>query len=206
MGNRKSTTSSEGLHLYYYDRTYQLEDVIYPDLRTSHYEYDLMGNRVYTDDKGEHIDYSLSQSTNMPGKLLDRYYSISKTSENIDIEGTVRGDEPAVSVNGVDATIAGQSFLAEDVTLNEGTNLIIAEGTDLSGTLSDTIGLTLATSGEKFFTYDENNSMTSVVLQEEELAHYSYDYENRLTNVIAKAKQSINTTTSAAALRKISME
>jgi YD repeat-containing protein len=116
-GNRKSVNSNEGSLYYTYDRTYQLKDVIHPDLRTSHYEYDSMGNRIYADDKGEHTDYTLSPSLSGEGEFLDRYASISQTSKNIDVEGTVTGDEPSVTVSGVEAIISGGAFLAEDVML-----------------------------------------------------------------------------------------
>ena len=173
-GNRLSMASNEGLHNYYYDKTYQLIDVTYPDLMLGHYQYDVMGNRVYADDKGVYTDYPLKPNG------LNQYDIASKTSHNIDVEGTVAAiDTPTVTVNGIDAIVSGTSFLAEDVTLQSGNNTLLANAIDQWGTGTDSIAVYLNTSSQKRFYYDNNGSLTQVSFMSEQTT-YAYDYENRL--------------------------
>ncbi len=104
VGNRKTIVSKEGLHQYFYDNTYQLVDVTYPDQRTGHYGYDVMGNRVYVDDRGEALDYTLKTNG------LNQYDAVSKSKHNIDVKGTVTGTNPVVKVNNISAKISGTSY------------------------------------------------------------------------------------------------
>ncbi|MDD5680360.1 MAG: hypothetical protein PHI59_03870, partial [Candidatus Omnitrophica bacterium] len=176
VGNRETMTTTEGSYQYAYDKTYQLKDVTYPDMRTARYQYDNMGNRQYVDERGEHWDYTLKTNG------LNQYDTLRKTRHNIDVDGTIRGNNPAVTVNNVDGTVSGEGFIAEDVTLNTGSNTVLARATDPSGTLSDSADINLDTRNVKTFTYDSNGSITTVTFMDKTVT-YGYDYENRLISV-----------------------
>ncbi len=169
-------TSKEGLHRYYYDDTYQLVDVTYPDQRTGHYEYDVMGNRIYVDEKGEALDYTLKPNG------LNQYDAVSKSKQNIDVKGTVTGTSPTVKVNGVTGKINGTSYLAEDVTLNSGANTLTATATNAGGSTQASVSVTLDTVADKLFTYDSNDSLTRSTFGTKQ-ANYTYDYENRVVSI-----------------------
>ncbi len=176
VGNRLTTTSKEGLCQYFYDDTYQLIDVTYPDQRTGHYEYDVMGNRVYVDDRGEALDYTLKTNG------LNQYDAVSKTKHNIDVKGTVTGTSPTVKVNNVPAKISGTSYTAEDITLSSGANTLTATATNTGGTGTATSNVTLDTAADKLFTYDSNGSLTRSTFGTKQ-ANYTYDYENRVSSI-----------------------
>ncbi len=176
-GNRLTMTSKEGLHKYYYDDTYQLIDVTYPDQRTGHYEYDVMGNRIYVDEKGEALDYTLKPNG------LNQYDAVSKSKQNIDVKGTITGTSPTVKVNNVPAKISGTSYTAEDITLSSGGNILTATATNAGGTGTATSSVTLDTVADKLFTYDGNGSLTRSTFGAKQV-DYTYDYENRVSRIV----------------------
>ncbi len=170
-------TSKEGLHRYYYDDTYQLVDVTYPDQRTGHYEYDVMGNRIYVDEKGESLDYTLKPNG------LNQYDAISKSKQNIDVKGQVTGTSPIVKVNNIPAKISGTSYTAEDVTLSSGANTLTATATNSGGSAQANVSVTLDTVADKLFTYDNNGSLTRSTFGTKQV-NYTYDYENRVSRIV----------------------
>ena len=73
------------------------------------------------------------------------------TGDRITVTGTVintTGNETGITVNGIPATVYGTRFIAENVSLTEGTNTITVTATDSAGsTASTSVSLTAATTG-----------------------------------------------------------
>ncbi len=67
----------------------------------------------------------------------------------------------------------------------------MASATDASGTLSDSINLTLDTSAAKTFTYDNNGSLTGVSWRTN-ITTYAYDYDNRIKSVVQTGAPNVN--------------
>ena len=87
-----------------------------------------------------------------------------------------------MTVNGVEASLSGQTFSAE-VPLRGGENLITAQARDLAGNIArHSIRTTLLSEPPTLYEYDPNGCLVRKKKGSEDWS-YSYDYENRLISV-----------------------
>jgi len=100
----------------------------------------------------------------------------------------------SVTVNGVAATVDGNSFTAEGVVLHQGENTITSVAKDMAGntsTHSITVTYDPDITASYSYTYDNNGNLSAMTKHvdgspppPDETTQYEYDYENRMTKVI----------------------
>lgn len=178
--NRTSMTILEGTYNYSYDVLYQLTDVTYPDGKAISYTYDALGNRLIQNNDG----VTIGSTYNNLNQLTQLLYNSGNLGNSITVRGRVVDENIAsVIVNGVNAVINNNLFVAGNVPLEEGENTVTAVATDLAdNTAEDTISVTLEPVVNITYGYDDNGNMTSKTI-DGEITTYEYDYDDRLIQI-----------------------
>lgn len=138
------------------------------------YSYDAAGNRVSLNDNGSIANYtynSLNQLVQSSGSKL------------IQVKGNVSDITPVtVKVNGIPAVVSAGQFIADNILLNPGLNMITSDAQDAAGnTNSNQISVTYTpTTSNTNFTYDRNGNLIQRTVGSN-VENFQYDSENRLS-------------------------
>ena len=199
VGNRRIMIDGTGTTTYGYDALYRLTGVTYPDEKTEAYEYDRVGNRTIKKVNGVPTE---QYGYNEANQLKTRQTSGSGApTKEITVTGTVSDPSyppysgiGSVTVNGVAATVDGNSFTAEGVVLHQGANTISSVAKDVAGnasTQSITVTYDPDITSKYDYVYDNNGNLATMTKHvdgspppPDETTQYEYDYENRMTKVI----------------------
>ena len=80
------------------------------------------------------------------------------------VSGTVNGNNATVTVNGVSANVANRGFMAENVSLSPGANMVTAIGTDTAGNQAQaSITVTLDTTAQAKINIVSGNNQTGAI-------------------------------------------
>lgn len=177
-GRRTKVDLINGAVSYDYDKLNQLiqeSGTVGGKVFTANYSYDPVGNRKTALEDG----LSTSYSYNNLNQLTKTQAAGSKL---IQVKGNVQDVNPvSVVVNGMNAQVANNQFVVDNLPLASGLNTIKAIATDSAGNSnSHQISVTYNSSASSTtYTYDKNGNLTQRQAGSS-TENFSYDGENRL--------------------------
>jgi YD repeat-containing protein len=188
-GRRSRIESLEGVTDYSYDSlgelTSEIKSLDGANLYQAAYEYDPSGNRTRMLKEGtEHIySYNSLNQLTQEGLTGPAAMPITVTGTVSDANGI-----QALTVNGSNATIDGNTFTTQ-INLTPGENTLTVIATDkANNTATKSLKVTYVQTDQILYVYDNNGNLIHKQSTTQELS-LSYDYENRLTRVIASPAQ-----------------
>jgi RHS repeat-associated protein len=151
------------------------------------YEYDFVGNRLNLSQAGLKTTYRY----NALNQLTEEIRKI-PSSQGVEVTGTVQDDHLAeVIVNGVEAVVSEESFIASDVQISSGLNTITAMATDRAGNVGEaSVHVVLESEEKTEYSYDANGNLMER-RQENGTTQYRYEGTGRLSEVVLPEGRSV---------------
>ena len=189
-GRKSSVVTLDGTINYTYDAAGQITSEVKTGSGAYQqaFEYDSAGNRTKFVKDGITRTYTYNAANQLATEQVSNPKAL--TSKTINVTGTVTDTNgiKSVTVNTSSATLTGNNFSAP-ISLSAGLNAIIVTATDNAGNIaSKTIQVTYNSGNQTIYTYDDNGNLIRRQSASEDL-NLSYDYDNRLTRVIASPAQ-----------------
>ncbi|MCK5493316.1 MAG: RHS repeat protein, partial [Candidatus Omnitrophica bacterium] len=190
--NRTQRIDSQGTHSYSYDNINQLINAAYPEGTTQAYTFDALGNRTnFRQDTSLNTEFITSQFSTL-NQLTRSESSLFGGGNIISLSGLWDDQNiDSILVNNQIATISGDTFTIDDLSLNFGANEITLEAIDYAGNSTQTsLDITLDSTASAVYNYDPDGNLITNSLQGTTW-NYSWDEENRLIQAASSLGKNI---------------